>query len=495
MHDQDLTGQVVGHYRILRKLNIGEMATIYLAQDLHLQRQVAIKVFRPQSEHSPEFLRRFTREAQVLANLDHPHILPIHDYGEQEDFAYLVMPFLTRGSLKERLVSGPALLPEEALQLIEQVLLALHYAHEQGLVHRDIKPANLLFKADGSLLLSNFSLSQMPFAEDTLSNLQETPTETSDPFSTLLGASAPHYMAPEQLEGQATPQSDLYSIGVVLYELLTGSRPFVANSLPGLHLKHLTEQPPAPRELNPRISPELEAVVLRALAKDPRQRFQSAGDFLQALRTSRGSTGNGDNLPEVNGERPPRTLLPLQEPHSSVQQQMLEIQTPEPRIVKVRAGQRRDSIRWMVPLGLLLALVIILASARALVSSRTQTLVPQKGNAVPHSTPGNTITVPSVSHPTLLTNCPQQGTTRRAVLDASPSSVQNNHQNLVYLAYGEAGTELERYDVVTKKTSLILASPGYIRSAQISADGHWILFARTQTSGFALQLVRTDGQA
>src|SRR5579885_1970298 len=278
MRPEEMTGHILGHYRMLRLLGYGGSSTVFLAQDINLQREVAVKVFQPRDGETRDFLHRFAREARVLAQLDHPNILPVYDYGEEGDSAYLVMPHMAGGSLRDRMRKQRKIPTSEAIQLISQVLNALQYAYDHGLIHRDIKPGNMLFKADGTLLLSDFGLVKV-LSGETVSNFQTEPMSITG--QSLSGT--PDYMAPEQINGQAIPASDIYATGVVLYEMLTGSRLFTAENYVGVLMKHLYEQPRPMRDLNPAISPALEEDVLRALAKEPAKRYQHPRDFLSAL--------------------------------------------------------------------------------------------------------------------------------------------------------------------------------------------------------------------
>lgn len=253
------------------------MATVFLGEDIHLNREIALKVFWPRLGETQDFLRRFAREARVLAQLDHPHILQVYDYGEQDELAFLVTPYLSGGSLKAMLRTRKALPPSEACELLLQILPALQYAHDRNLIHRDIKPDNLLFKGDGSLVLADFGLVKVVEGEKSGETLQ-TRTESGQTI-----AGTPEYMAPEQIEGHAVAASDIYSLGIVLYEMVTGTRPFGGDSLLNILMKQVNEPARAPRELNPAISPRLERVIQRAIAKDPLKRFASPQDFQQAL--------------------------------------------------------------------------------------------------------------------------------------------------------------------------------------------------------------------
>lgn len=291
MQPGELVGQTLGHYQIKRQIGHGGMSAVFLAEDILLGREVALKVFWPRPGETQDFLRRFSREARVLAQLDHPHILPVYDYGEQGERAYLVTPYMAGGTLKELLRKRKVLPPSEAVELISQVLPALQYAHERNLIHRDIKPGNLLFKADGSLVLADFGLVKVVQGKDApLHTLSETGKSI---------AGTPEYMAPEQIEGRAVAASDIYAMGIVLYEMVTGLRPFTGDSLFSTLMKHVNEMPRPPRELNPYISPQLEATILRALAREPQNRFARPGDFLQALQQA----GNPSSHPGIAGTR------------------------------------------------------------------------------------------------------------------------------------------------------------------------------------------------
>ena len=278
MQPHNLVGQVLGHYRIKRPVGYGGMATVFLAEDINLRRDVAVKVFEPGPGDSADFFRRFEREAQVLAQLDHPNILPVYDFGQQMGVAYLITPYIAGGSLREVLQARGKLPVSETIRLMSQILSALQYAHERGLIHRDIKPGNMLLKHDGTIMLSDFGLVKIASA-NSLTGLESLATLTGHMI-----AGTPDYMAPEQIAAQTMPASDIYAVGVVIYEMLTGAHLFTANdSNMGVLMKQLYEQPRPLRDINPSISPQLETAIMRALEKDPANRYQSPAGFLQAL--------------------------------------------------------------------------------------------------------------------------------------------------------------------------------------------------------------------
>lgn len=295
MQSHNLTGQVLGHYRIKRPVGYGGMATVFLAEDINLRREIAVKVFEPTGKDSADFFRRFEREAQVLAQLDHPNILPVYDFGQQSGVAYLITPYISGGSLRELLHARGTLTVPETVRLMSQILNALQYAHDRGLVHRDIKPGNMLLKQDGTILLSDFGLVKI-VSSGSLSGMESLATLTGHMI-----AGTPDYMAPEQIAAQTMPASDIYSVGVVIYEMLTGAHLFTASdSSMGVLMKHLYEQPRPLREVNPGISPQFEAVVMRALEKDPANRYHSPGEFLQALTAATSTVTSVDAMDTAN---------------------------------------------------------------------------------------------------------------------------------------------------------------------------------------------------
>src|SRR5260370_27862547 len=240
------------------------MWRVFVGEDINLGGEVAVKVFWPRAGETKDFLRRFAREARVLAQLDHPNILPVYDFGEENGRAYLVTPFMAGGSLKDMLKARQVLPPTEVIRLATEMLNALRYAHDRGLIHRDIKPGNMLFKADGKLVLCDFGLVKILSTDGEGMPTFETTGETGQAI-----AGTPEYMSPEQIHGQPIPASDIYSVGIVLYEMLTAKRPFTSDNVMGTLMQHLKYHHPHSAKTNPKITPQLESVVLRALDKDP----------------------------------------------------------------------------------------------------------------------------------------------------------------------------------------------------------------------------------
>jgi eukaryotic-like serine/threonine-protein kinase len=258
---------VDGRYRVLRRLGSGGMADVWLAEDQHLQRQVALKVLHRHFAQDREFVARFQREAEAAAALQHPNIVSVYDRGEVDGTSYIAMQYVQGPTLKELIERG--LSPEQAVMLIRQVLEAARAAHRQGIVHRDLKPQNVIVDDEGKALVTDFGIARAGVSEI---------TQTGSVMGT------PHYLSPEQAQGyEVSSVSDLYSIGVLLYEALTGRVPFEGESAVAVAMKQVSQAPQRPSSINPRVSPALDAVVMRALEKEPGQRFQSADAFIAAL--------------------------------------------------------------------------------------------------------------------------------------------------------------------------------------------------------------------
>jgi serine/threonine protein kinase/tetratricopeptide (TPR) repeat protein len=272
-----LSGQAVGSYRLVEQIGTGGMAEVYKAYQPRLDRYVAVKFIKPELVTSGNFRSRFEREAKLMAQLNHPHIVHVYDFGETGHHYYLVMEYVAGGTLKEWLKknrqTGPGMAPEQVTPILRQISAALDFAHQQGIIHRDLKPSNIMLTPDGRALLADFGLAKLI---DGSGDLSQTGSTTGTPA----------YMSPEQVEGDLDkigPASDLYALGVVLYELVTGQLPFSADSSVALMFKHVNEAAPSPRSLNPDLSEALEQVLLKALAKEPAERYQRAGELAAAF--------------------------------------------------------------------------------------------------------------------------------------------------------------------------------------------------------------------
>ncbi|GHO46490.1 WD40 repeat domain-containing serine/threonine protein kinase [Ktedonospora formicarum] len=266
--------QMLGRYHLKRLLGLGGMGEVWLADDTDLQREIAVKLLPPVLNSQRDYLQAFNREARLVASLEHPHILSIHDFGEFEFgddiVTYLIMPFISGGSLLDLMNKQQRMMPvEKALHYIRQVAEAIDFAHSKRVLHRDVKPANILLQDDW-VFLCDFGIA----------TLLSTQTFRSQ---AKMSGGTPLYMSPEQCQGSASGASDLYSLAVVTYELLTGITPFEGGGPLEVMLKHIQEEPPSPREFNQRLSQELADALLQALAKDPGQRPSSCLAFVREL--------------------------------------------------------------------------------------------------------------------------------------------------------------------------------------------------------------------
>jgi serine/threonine protein kinase len=268
----NLNGQYLGRYHIIEPLGQGGMASVYKAYDTTLERYIAIKIIRTDVSGTDDsgFLLRFRREARALAQLDHPYILKVLDYGEQEGIPYLVMPFEPGGTLKEKM--GHPIPYQEAAAILAPVARALEYAHQLNIIHRDVKPANILMSHSGTPLLSDFGIAKILESGD-----------ATQLTATGVGIGTPDYMAPEQWMGNSSPQTDIYSLGVVFYEMVTGRRPFTADTPAAVLIKHLQDPLPRPRSFIADLPDDVEQVLFKALAKNAGDRFQKMGMFAEAL--------------------------------------------------------------------------------------------------------------------------------------------------------------------------------------------------------------------
>lgn len=271
---RDLSGQTFGSYRLEGLLGRGGMGEVYRARHLRLTgRLAAVKVLLASFASDPDFLRRFDQEANSAASLDHPNILPVWDYGEQDGTPFLAMPLVPAGSLKELLERRGPLSPAEAERYLAPIAEALDYAHSRGILHRDVKPANILLREDGRPQLADFGIAKAIEAGQT-------------PGLTQAGGGigTPEYMAPEQIEGRAEPRSDLYALGIALYQMLSGQLPYDGATPYEVAVKQISTPLPPLRRLRPDLAPAIETVMARALAKDPAARYPTGHAFATAFR-------------------------------------------------------------------------------------------------------------------------------------------------------------------------------------------------------------------
>jgi hypothetical protein len=334
----DLVGHSLGQYRLVERIGLGGMATVYKAYQAALDRYVAIKVLPPYYAHEPGFAERFTREAKAVAKLTHPHVLPIYDFGQENGLSYIVMQYVQAGTLKELLGQPIDLIT--AADVIEQIADALDYAHEQGIVHRDVKPSNVLMDRGRWVLLSDFGLAKMVEGSQQLTG-------------SGVGVGTPAYMAPEQGQGlKADRRADIYSLGIILYEMTTGRVPFEAETPMAVVVKHITEPLPLPRVLNPNLAEGVERIIMKALAKNPQDRFATAGALAAALRKEvAGLDTAAQVLASPSGQV--AGAAPTQLEDGGATQVVPPVTAP--------AGQRKRFPLWLAAAGVAILLLLLIA--------------------------------------------------------------------------------------------------------------------------------------
>jgi eukaryotic-like serine/threonine-protein kinase len=340
---------VDSRYRIVRRIGSGGMADVYCAEDTHLGRQVALKVLHRRFAQDQEFVERFRREASAAAGLQHPNVVNVFDRGRHDGTYYIAMEHLTGRTLKDIVAAEAPLSQERVVELGMQILEAAGFAHRHGVIHRDFKPHNVIVDDADHPKVTDFGIARAGASEM---------TETGSIMGTA------QYLSPEQAQGHAvTAASDLYSIGVMLYELLAGRLPFEGDSAVSVALKHLSEAPPAISQFRLDVNPALESVVMAALAKDPARRWQSAEEFAAALGAAGAQLGTGATGQDTAAFAPIPVPIPVDEVAAAGPAAAPPAETAPPAVAPVDRPQPRRKRRWpWFTIGLLtLALVGFLA--------------------------------------------------------------------------------------------------------------------------------------
>ena len=350
---------IAGRYKLTRVLGEGGMARVYEAEDRRLGRRVAVKLLLPQFTSDPEFLRRFEQEGRLAASLSHPNVVGVFDVGQDGQYHYIVMELVDGQTLKDAITRSAPLPVAEAIRIAMEVCAGISIAHSRGMVHRDIKPQNILLTADGQVKVADFGIARRATSA--------TVTQTG----TVLGSV--HYLSPEQAQGlEAGPRSDLYALGITLYEMLTGRVPFNAENPIAVAMQQVQATPAPPRQLNRGIPPALEAVILRLLAKNPNDRFPDAASVIVALRIVLGQADGSTRVyspgPQVAPGTKPQTPPGTQPtraagPTGTGFAPLVITQTaaPPPPAAQRRTGRR--SILAGILAGGVVALVVLVALA------------------------------------------------------------------------------------------------------------------------------------
>lgn len=346
MPGDELIGQMLGGYEILERLGQGGMATVFLARQVSIDRDVAIKILPPTFMHDPTFLQRFEREVKVIARLQHPRILPVHDYGQIEGRPFIVMAYMEGGTLDDRLDNAMSL--EDTVRLVNQIAEGLDHAHGEGVIHRDFKPSNVLLDRAGNAFLADFGIAKINEATTALTG------------SSIIGT--PAYMAPEMFDqGAITPAVDIYALGITIYQMLTGHFPFEGDTPMRVMMQHVSALPPDVRIIRPDLPEEVGTVIQTAMAKRPEHRYPTAGMLAQALdAAARGQEvrpiATGDYYTMPGG--PPTEMGMMQEARSTaagVPGAGGDLETAAPRARPRKSGR----------LGLWIVLVLVAIAAVA----------------------------------------------------------------------------------------------------------------------------------
>jgi serine/threonine protein kinase len=448
----DLIGKRLGQYQILEEIGRGGMAVVYKAYQPSLDRYVAVKVLLPQLSQDPELLQRFNREARSAAMLQHPSIIRVYDVGQEKGVHYLVMDYLSGPSLAVRLKREGALDSHVALAILQDVGDALDQAHAQGVIHRDVKPSNILFSADGRAILSDFGIAK-PLADSRL-------TQTGTTVGT------PAYMSPEQVEGRTVDgRSDLYSLGIVLYEMLTGQVPFQADTPVAVLYKQVHQGPSAPSQLNPAISAQVDRIILRALQKDPKRRYASAGEMLRdfAKAANAEPAGAGIHRAARPGEKPTEQPAPRRTPTPA------KPATPPPQRSTSNSAVLMGAIAGLAIIAVIVGLVIRPSDGNPTrtptqIGTPTRTLhtistgaLPPTGGPTPSRT---TAPTPTGTRKITATPLPSPTRTRSATPTPSPSPSPTPLPHPVATPYVRVASSPDRlnvrsgpgeeYDILTK---------------------------------------------
>jgi serine/threonine protein kinase/formylglycine-generating enzyme required for sulfatase activity len=474
---EDLTGKELGQYRIVSPLGEGGMAAVYKAYQAAMDRYVALKILPRHFAADPQFVGRFEQEAKVIAKLQHVHILPVHDFGTEDGYTYIVMPFVETGTIAE-LLHGKPLPLKQIRKIITQVADALGHAHTRGLVHRDVKPSNILIDEDGNSLLTDFGIAKM--VEGTVQFTQT---------GAILGT--PAYMSPEQIKGEVLDgRSDIYSLGVVMYEMATGRPPYRAETPPAIFVKHLHDPLPTPRTFNPDLPQSVENVILKSLAKEPQDRYATVAEFIASVHAAIPERGFPETVVEIPETDDGVTVIePYVEEHVPIFPTEVEPEPvpPPPPVEPVSEREPGRSARSLPRPALLGGAGVIVVGAAIIAflifgSNGGGTQDPDRTKSAP--TVDLEETVPPSPEATLVveTKVPEQLTNTPAPTEPNPGDVVTNPLDGAKLSYIPEGCFSMGATKADNEYVLERESPVH----EVCLDGYWVYLTEVTVDQFGI---------
>ena len=449
-----LIGRRLGKYEITELLGQGGMATVYKGYRPDIDRFVAIKVLPPHPGRNHQFIERFRLEARTIAQLQHPHILPMHDYGSDGDILYLVMAYVDGGSLKDLIDNGPVPI-KDTETILRQVSSALDYAHRRSVIHRDIKPDNILLDDEGHALLADFGIVKIMAGDGETSGLTAT--------GGVLGT--PAYMAPEQSQGVGVDKHvDIYSLGVIVYEMLTGQQPYQADTPMQVMLKHITEPIPSLSEVAGTLPPALEAVMMKVLAKEPADRYDTATEFAQEFLRA---VHRDESVPIITSATRTQAKPVPTPPPTQPQPAAIVVNTPpEPQPMVTQIPTARAGTNPVILLGgfaiiALLAVIVVLLALNNDGDNNSVAQIPTATQAAPTDPP------PTQQPPTAVVVAPTSAAVRTfGRLSFSTTREIGDTVSLQVSGLDRPGAGVD-YTVWLKDTS----NDDYLNIGSLSVDG------------------------
>jgi serine/threonine protein kinase len=493
----DLIGKKIGGYEVLELIGRGGMASVYRAHQVSMNRVVAIKMLPSQYLNDDTYMQRFHREVKIVAQLEHRNIVPVHDYGEENEQPYIVMRYMAGGSIDDLLVDG-ALELDQIVKLLDQIAPALDYAHSKSVLHRDLKPSNVLMDDNGGAYLTDFGIARI----------------LGDPVSSITTqgvVGTPSYMSPEQAQGQTLDnRSDIYSLGVMLFEMATGRRPFESDTPYSIAVMHVTQPPPPPRSINSRIPLPVENVILTCLSKNRDSRYKDAVTLAEALRRAVNppvvnlyDTQRGMARPDLSSpaELPPQPTPYVPPPPSSDIAYVPVGGTSGslPPVQRQVRPKRKPNLIFSAALGGLLGcgLLTLVIVVLVLVASNIlqQQVINEQDETATAQAGTDTTSTPT---PRTTPDATSQGAVSTSVSETTPTlsaSTGTLTDLLVYTAERNNNFDIYKLDVTTdRETRLTSSSLNDIYPA-FSPDGERIVYISDSDGDYELWVMDADGRS